>query len=1435
MKARITLMILVVLSFFVFVDKDFALSSTKLPNAKPSVDSQHEVVSKRSRNTRVWEKVGSDRRVIEKGCGICYRDLTGTWQITETSWRKTEDGFVMDKANFSLNVGLTAGSIMTYDIGSHQIEVKPVKLVADNGTHTAVIATIDDSIKGTIVSGCPNKLLFSNAFGNGVDLEIEANPEGYHQNVIFREKPVLPAGFDVAKTKLKLYTQMDLDSYDNLTTATVKVEIDMSCDSAPKDELLSFSSISGPATLQKDVPESVAVVDLLETGTTRDNIRFVEYYSDGTKITRHTLVRSEVFVKTDRQEDPEYRNITTAEKQFIRDAVTREISLVESIDAAVVYSSSEVIVWDYHIIDSTLETQTWQSGETYYITSYVSVGTDCTLTIEPGAVVKFDSGKYLSCGGGYIIAQGSSCQRIIFTSEHDDKYGEIIDGSTGEPEPGDYSKISLDDYCVFEYCNVFYAGTGIDVTNAVSNPSLVIKNNYFASCDVAVKTERFSTVPYGHLRIFNNLISSSPEGVRLDEPDYLTCGIILNDPCNTLAPPMVYLANNTIDGYNTGILVSNGTTQTCEVSVYNSLFTHCKVCIDGPSSYGSVCSNYNAFQLDKGQRKYKDSVSFPNPPTDITLDMEDILYFNNTYYLDQNSELVDGGADWVHILAYVDLLDGTFTTDFNNNADESPVDIGYHYNIRGIWYVDCGVGQSGDGTSWETAFKTIQEGIDAACDGDIVKVADGIYIADDPEGLDGNHNLHWEGKHITVSSENGPENCIIRISSDENEVLYTQELDPENEDIIVTCGVFYLYSGQDSRDVIRGFTITGYNFEDECKEVCPIPGITCEGASSTTLCSPVIENCIISYCNTGIYTNLSGAKIDDCQISHNFSTIYGGGVSCKRSPATIEDSVISNNFGMNGGGIGIKSPLDTFKIYRCLIIENVAVDPCEVDSGGGISAHLANNTAIGVEIYDCIVSNNFHFIEGLQHCYASAMSFVASNAIVYNCTISDNFQDYPLGAVCVQTGKWSEWVGKKLKVHYECSDVKFENCIVTGNESNVGSEYNFALFAQRSECSNSLSIANSNISGGSGSITIIGDNDYILDYDYGSIIKYDEPNFVYTMDFADYVPQDSNHFVSERSDQYHPGDVIELFEVHWSEVHWSGVYEGGMILTVTEVIGDDVYFTPAYVNVSGMALVFNWGQEPTSFVGDYHLLPSSKCIDEGANAYADRPTDIDGDDRIMNGTVDMGADEYISPVAHWKLDETEGLIAHDSSVNNYDGTLCDDFPTDDSQWVTGQINGALKFDGYNDYVSCPFVLNPNDGPFSAFAWVMGGGISQHIICQLDGTGTGRLWFHVNAVNNFTTQLREPGGSGLSYTAETWDSQKWNHVGIVWDGLRRHLYIDGEEVIADGTDLIGLEDCDGSLYIGAHKDLTNYWDGLVDDVRIYDRALSEAEIENLVGM
>ena len=199
--------------------------------------------------------------------------------------------------------------------------------------------------------------------------------------------------------------------------------------------------------------------------------------------------------------------------------------------------------------------------------------------------------------------------------------------------------------------------------------------------------------------------------------------------------------------------------------------------------------------------------------------------------------------------------------------------------------------------------------------------------------------------------------------------------------------------------------------------------------------------------------------------------------------------------------------------------------------------------------------------------------------------------------------------------------------------------------------------------------------------------------------------------------------------------------------------------------------------------------------------------------------------EEISPVAligHWKLDEDEGDIAYNSIGDNH-GILSGN-PT--WQINNGQVAGALEFDGIDDYVGTEPILNPSERIFSVVAWIKGGAPDQAILSQVDGSN----WLCISSVEGcLMTELRASGrgapGPLLSQTSIT--DENWYRISLVWDGSNRYLYVDGEEVAKDATFLSGLESVEGSLYFGAGSTLTpdSFFSGLIDDVRIYNRAIS----------
>jgi len=270
----------------------------------------------------------------------------------------------------------------------------------------------------------------------------------------------------------------------------------------------------------------------------------------------------------------------------------------------------------------------------------------------------------------------------------------------------------------------------------------------------------------------------------------------------------------------------------------------------------------------------------------------------------------------------------------------------------------------------------------------------------------------------------------------------------------------------------------------------------------------------------------------------------------------------------------------------------------------------------------------------------------------------------------------------------------------------------------------------------------------------------------------------------------------------------------------------EIGFIPADFNRDGIVdikdlliLIENWGQ-------------NEPLIDIAPLPFGDGIVDVQDLEVLMS----YWGQRVEDVIAHWALDETEGVVAHDSIGNN-NGTL-----HGEPVWqpTGGQFAGALEFDGIDDYVETKFILDPAKGSFSIFAWVKGGAPGQVIVSQRDSTdgrttkpGSAWLWAD-SSYGRLITRLMHPPFDPLVSESVITDGQ-WHHVGLVYDfdDFHRRLYVDGAEVAKD-TDVVGGVSLNSGLYIGVGEALTpsTFFSGLIDDVRIYDEALSAEEVAEL---
>jgi hypothetical protein len=286
------------------------------------------------------------------------------------------------------------------------------------------------------------------------------------------------------------------------------------------------------------------------------------------------------------------------------------------------------------------------------------------------------------------------------------------------------------------------------------------------------------------------------------------------------------------------------------------------------------------------------------------------------------------------------------------------------------------------------------------------------------------------------------------------------------------------------------------------------------------------------------------------------------------------------------------------------------------------------------------------------------------------------------------------------------------------------------------------------------------------------------------------------------------------FSENGSSLYFDSTQPGGMggydmyevpIIPILDFNGDGI------VEIGDLLfLIESWGQDDST-------------TDIGPAPWGDGIVDVQDLEVLMSHWGQEVEDPTLA--AHWKLDETEGSIAEDSAGDN-NGIVFGD-----AVWQPdgGMIKGALQFDGIDDYIETDFVLNPAEGAFSVFAWIKGGDPGQVVLSQTGGAN----WLSADpSEGNFTTELvppttRSPLPPLVSETVIT--DGNWHHIGFVWNGAYRTLYVDGVIVAEDIQS--NLASSSNGLYIGTGKNLDagTFFSGLIDDIRIYNKTLSQAQI------
>jgi parallel beta-helix repeat protein len=514
-------------------------------------------------------------------------------------------------------------------------------------------------------------------------------------------------------------------------------------------------------------------------------------------------------------------------------------------------------------------------------------------------------------------------------------------------------------------------------------------------------------------------------------------------------------------------------------------------------------------------------------------------------------------------------------------------------------------------------YSVIQDAVDAAGDGDVIKVAAGTY--DDINNYSGLAQVVYINKSITIRGG--------------YTTAFTEPPDPEANpttlDAVGQGRVIYIEG--DINPTIEGLRITG----GDASVLEPIlggpvggGGVQVYGASTTFRNNHIFEN--TAHEGGGLRLDRSAATLEDNTISDNTSDGSGGGLFLSYSPATLNGNTISDNTagkpGQGGGGGGLWLDFSAATLYNNTIASNSA------DGTGGLiiaesdNAILVGNTVIyntsssdpggGLNCRDSenvrISANTFSYNTAP---FAGGLDITSCTGLLNNNLISHNTADHSGGlAAC---------------------DISIEGNTITENVAVDGAGGIFLV-----DCTETTlkgNIISENAAGWGGGVEM-GNGEYILinnmitnnhaDHSAGVLVGSATVNFVHNTLASNHNTTGIGIWVNGSSTVTLTNTIIVSHPVGIE------VDSGGIATIDATLWGSGTWANGTDWQGAGTINLSNshWGNPDfvDYLAGDYHIGEFSDAIDAGVDAGV--TTDIDFHPRPYQ-IPDIGADEYWPPGA----------------------------------------------------------------------------------------------------------------------------------------------------------------------------------------------------------
>ena len=208
--------------------------------------------------------------------------------------------------------------------------------------------------------------------------------------------------------------------------------------------------------------------------------------------------------------------------------------------------------------------------------------------------------------------------------------------------------------------------------------------------------------------------------------------------------------------------------------------------------------------------------------------------------------------------------------------------------------------------------------------------------------------------------------------------------------------------------------------------------------------------------------------------------------------------------------------------------------------------------------------------------------------------------------------------------------------------------------------------------------------------------------------------------------------------------------------------------------------------------------------------------------------------ELESAVGIWLFDDGGGNVAKDSSNNSYDGKLMNG-----PKWVKGKFGMALEFDGKDDYVDCGIDENLNVNTFTLMTWILPTSIDASTHEMIAGKGwsaTERSYYLSLYQGKAFVSFRNPGNTAQADVQGNTALQKstWYHIAGTHnrEDNKAAIYVNGVKENEKDIDYDVMV-TPKPLWIGNIGDHTLYFNGIIDDVGLFNVALTEYDIKSVM--